>query len=339
MTDQPQREDDIAERTAEKPQATQPESAPAEANGTAAQSRQAPLAPLENNVRGCALVIEGGAMRASYVSGLVNVLLEQGIYFDYVCGISAGASVATNYVSRDMARTKRSFVDFAANPKMGGVGSFLRKHGLFNADYDYLGCIEDGSMPFDWQTFQANPARVRIQAFQRDTGRTVVWGRDHMQALEDLMACVRASSTMPGIMEPIEIDGQVMLDGSLGVGAGLPNHIAEDDGLERLFVITSRPAGYRKRELSAVRRRGVIRMMKDHPYARNAMLTRPGRYNEELAHLDELEASGKALVVRPLEMPVTRATRDVRELEHAYLLGHEQGIAELPRWREFLFGE
>ena len=130
-----------------------------------------------------------------------------------------------------------------------------------------------------------------------------------------------------------------MLDGSLGTGAGLPHHIAEDDGFEKLFVITSRPAGYRKYELSAVKRRGVIRMMKDHSYARNAMLTRPERYNEELAHLEELEKSGRALVVRPREMPVSRTTRDVKELEHAYLLGHEQGIAELPRWREFLFGE
>lgn len=338
MTDQPQRKDDTAERAAEKPQATQPESATVEVNETTPEPA-APLAPLENNVHDVALVIEGGAMRASYVSGLVNVLLEQGIYFDYVCGISAGAIVATNYVSRDMTRTKRSFVDFAANPQMGGMRSFLHKHGFFNADYDYLGCIEDGSMPFDWETFQANPARVRIQAFQRDTGRTVVWGRDHMQTLEQLMACVRASSTMPGIMNPIEVDGQVMLDGSLGEGAGLPNHIAEDDGLGKHFVITSRPAGYRKGELTAVKRRGIIRVMKDYPYARNAMLTRPERYNEELDHLAELEESGRALVVRPREMPVSRTTRDVKELEHAYLLGHEQGIEELPRWREFLFGE
>ena len=74
MTDQPQRKDDTAERAAEKPQATQPESATVEVKETTPEPA-APLAPLENNVHDVALVIEGGAMRASYVSGLVNVLL------------------------------------------------------------------------------------------------------------------------------------------------------------------------------------------------------------------------------------------------------------------------
>lgn len=294
--------------------------------------------PISNNVLDCALVIEGGAMRASYTSGLVNVLLEQGIYFDYVCGISAGATVAVNYLSRDMKRTKRSFVDFSQNPKMGGVKSFLHRRGLFNAEYDFAGCIEDGSMPFDWQTFSENPARLRIQAFQRGTGRTVVWGRDHMQSTEELMACVRASSTLPGVMEPIEVDGEVMLDGCLGQGAGLPTHIALDDGFDKLFVITSRPAGFRKDEVSAPEKQVYVRKMKDYPYARHALLSRPERYNQELDLLAKLEAEGKAYVVRPREMPVKSDTLDLAQLEHAYGLGHEQGMDELPRWREFLFG-
>ena len=45
-----------------------------------------------NNVRNCALVFEGGGYRASYTAGIVRVLLEQGIDFDYACGVSAGAS-------------------------------------------------------------------------------------------------------------------------------------------------------------------------------------------------------------------------------------------------------
>lgn len=70
-------------------------------------------------------------MRASYTSGLLNNLLEGGIFFDYVCGISAGASHTVNYISRDTDRAKRSFVDLALDPKFGGWLSFLRGEGLF----------------------------------------------------------------------------------------------------------------------------------------------------------------------------------------------------------------
>ena len=44
--------------------------------------------PLKSNVFDCALAFEGGGYRAAYTAGMVVVLLEQNIYFDYVCGIT-----------------------------------------------------------------------------------------------------------------------------------------------------------------------------------------------------------------------------------------------------------
>ena len=64
----------------------------------------------ENDVRDCALVFEGGGYRASYTAGIARVLLEQGIDFGYVCGISAGASHTVDYVSRDLWRTRVAFL-------------------------------------------------------------------------------------------------------------------------------------------------------------------------------------------------------------------------------------
>jgi len=135
---------------------------------------------LENNVRDCALVFEGGGYRASYTAGIARVLLEQGISFDYVCGVSAGASHAVDYVSRDLRRTRMAFLGYDGAEKTGGVRSLLSGKGYFNADYLYEGAMLDGFMPFDWDAFVANPARIRIQAFERDTGRTVTWTKDDM---------------------------------------------------------------------------------------------------------------------------------------------------------------
>ncbi|MDR1513359.1 MAG: patatin family protein, partial [Propionibacteriaceae bacterium] len=88
---------------------------------------------------GVALLFEGGGMRASYTSAVVDVLLRAGIEFGWAAGISAGSSNLCNYLSRDGARAKASFVEFAADPRFGDWRTFLRGRGLFDAEYIYEG--------------------------------------------------------------------------------------------------------------------------------------------------------------------------------------------------------
>lgn len=88
---------------------------------------------LRVNVPDVALIFEGGGMRASHSAGAVVTLLERGINFGHVYGISAGSSHTVNYVSRDARRAKASFVDLVRDPHFGGIGSFLAGRGYFNA--------------------------------------------------------------------------------------------------------------------------------------------------------------------------------------------------------------
>lgn len=46
------------------------------------------------------LVLEGGAMRGVYTSGVLDAFMEQDLYFPYVIGVSAGACNALSYLSR-----------------------------------------------------------------------------------------------------------------------------------------------------------------------------------------------------------------------------------------------
>ena len=79
---------------------------------------------LDITVPDVALIIEGGGMRASYTAGAMATLLQRGINFGRVYGISAGSSHAVNYLSRDIPRTKASFVDLVDDPDFGGIGLF-----------------------------------------------------------------------------------------------------------------------------------------------------------------------------------------------------------------------
>ena len=169
-------------------------------------------------------------MRAAHTAGVVASLIEHEVWLPYVCGLSAGSSNAINYIARDADRTRRCFVEIAGDKRFGGFGSFVRHNGFFNSDFLYIEAIENGPLTMDWEAYQANPTKLRIQSFERDTGRDVTWTRADTTDPLTTAALVRASSTMPFVMNPISLGGQVMLDGGLGTGAGIPLHMAEEDG-------------------------------------------------------------------------------------------------------------
>ena len=297
------------------------------------------MSELTTNVPDTALVFEGGGYRASYTGGFARVLLEQEFYFPFVCGLSAGASHTVDYVSRDLHRTRDAFL--AHKPEgvhPNGLASILQGTGYFNADYLYEGCIDDGTLPFDWETFCANPADVRIQAYERDTGRTQVWSKADMTDMSRMINLVRASSTLPGMMKPLPIDGKVYLDGGLGERAGLPLYLAEEAGYQRFFFVATRPRGYRKTPPTPRERRLLELVSRGHEKMLHDLMTRWERYNTELDRIEGLAREGRCYIVYPDEMPVSSATVDQDKLLASYNQGHAQGMRDLPLWREFLFG-
>ena len=50
------------------------------------------------------LVLEGGAMRGMFTAGVMDVLMENGVEFDSIVGVSAGAAFGVNYKSGQIGR-------------------------------------------------------------------------------------------------------------------------------------------------------------------------------------------------------------------------------------------
>ena len=65
---------------------------------------------LTPNVTDCALAFEGGGYREAFSAGVATVLMDAGIRFGYVCGVSAGASNTVDYVSDDKRRVREAFM-------------------------------------------------------------------------------------------------------------------------------------------------------------------------------------------------------------------------------------
>ncbi len=288
---------------------------------------------LTNNVPDTALIFEGGGMRASYTAGILNNLLENEIYFDYVCGISAGSSHTVNYISRDADRAKRSFVDLVLDPGFGGWGSFIKGQGYFRACYLYEETPYPGAaLPFDFDTFCANPARLRVGAFCRETGKMVYFTKDDMPGVAELMRIVRGSSSIPIFMPPTEFKGNWYVDGGLGGGVALD--IAKQDGYKKFFVVLSRPRGFRMQP--AGMKSFLKAYYRKYPLVADAMIGRYAVYNQTLEELEELERQGRACLVYPDVMPVSNREKNFKKLSDSYGLGYAQGKREAPKWKEFL---
>ena len=292
---------------------------------------------LESTVHDVALVFEGGGMRNSYSAGAVSVMLKHGLFFDDVYGLSAGATNAIDYVSRDAKRAKESFtacldgLDFRRRllPIIGAdsFGAVVRGDGLAHE-----GC----ALPLDFAAFQANPAHITLQAVDRDTGETVYFTRDDFTTEQALMERVRASSSYPIIMPPASIDGRALYDGGIGRGGGIMVPRAMDDGLRRFFVVCTRPRGFRR---PARPKRFYDAFFWRRPHMREALDTWNRRYDDELDQLDRLEAEGRAYVFYANDQGVRNTERDEEKLARNYERGRVQALSEFDKWERFLSGQ
>ena len=63
------------------------------------------------------LVLEGGAMRGIFTAGVIDVMMENGIDFPVVTGVSAGAAFGCNYKSKQPGRVLRYNLKYCREPK------------------------------------------------------------------------------------------------------------------------------------------------------------------------------------------------------------------------------
>ena len=56
------------------------------------------------NIEKVALVLQGGAVRGAFTAGVLDIFMENDLYFQYVVGVSAGALISLSYLSKQIGR-------------------------------------------------------------------------------------------------------------------------------------------------------------------------------------------------------------------------------------------
>lgn len=283
----------------------------------------------EHRMEKTALILEGGGMRATYSAGILAVLIEKGLWFPYITGISAGTTLLVNYVLRDVPRLRASFIDAAKDPNFAGMKHFIKGHGFFNAHYMYEEMIyDDGALAVDWQAWEKSDVEICIGAYNQDKGTMKYWHRDEVKSLRDLGRICRASSSLPILMPPTYIDGEGYVDGGVVDSFGIEE--AKRDGYEKFVIIPTHTRGFRREP--AKENLVYKKILRHHPKVYEAMMARSLHYNASMAEIERLESTGQALVLYPEEMPLTRTERDEAALIAGYNAGKLQAEKSFDEW-------
>ena len=277
-----------------------------------------------------ALIMEGGAMRGMFTCGVTDVFLEEGITFDAAAGISAGACLGCNFKSRQAGRAIRYNKRYSRDPRFCSFKSLVKTGDLYGADFCYRE-LPEVLDPFDNKTFEENPMTFYIGATDVDTGE-IRYHKCTDGGQKDLL-WMRASASMPLVSRIVEADGYRMLDG--GIVDPVPYRYMEELGYDRNVYILTQPKGFRKEKSSAL---PLIRTaLRKTPKIVEAMEHRHEVYNRQMAEIDEKEARGEILVIRPPEsLGISRTEHDPNELERVYQTGRREACRMLPEIRSFL---
>lgn len=276
------------------------------------------------------LVLEGGAMRGLFTAGVLDVMMENGIWADGVIGVSAGAVFGCNYKSGQIGRVIRYNTRFCRNWRYCSLRSLLLTGDLFGARFCYETLPEKLDL-YDYDAYTANPLPFYVVCTDVETGEAVYRRCDDSRG--ETMEWFRASASMPLASRVVEVGGRKLLDG--GIVDSIPIRYFESIGYERNIVVLTQPKDFVKKPSRGLKL--MKKLMRKYPKVAEALERRHEIYNETTAYIQKREAQGAALVIRPGKaLDIGRVEHDPEKMRAVYALGRQAAEEKLDAMRAFL---
>lgn len=275
------------------------------------------------------LVLEGGAHRAIYTAGVVDTLLENGINFDGVIGVSAGAIHGASFVSKQHRRSINYTLKYANDKRYMSFYSWLTTGNLVGEKFCYQD-LPEKLFPFDHQTFENSATKFYATCSNLVTGKAEYIYCDELRTK---LAYIRASASMPLVSRISRINNKLYLDG--GICDSIPVRAMQKLGYGRCVVVQTRAEGYQKKpnKLSWL----AALTYRKYPRFVAAIKNRHIMYNQELTDIEKMHQRGEIFVIRPSRLiKIKHMEKDLRVLQEVYELGRSDTITALPQLRKFL---
>lgn len=279
-------------------------------------------------IPGC-MVLEGGAFRGLYTSGVLDALMEEDINLSCTIGVSAGAMNGVHYVSGQIGRSARLNLAHRHDSNYVGRKAILRNRGVIGFDYAFHEFGRED--PLDAKTFW-NPRR-RYIAVATDclTGKARYFEKNKCS---DIMQAVRASASMPYLSRMVMLDGRPYLDG--GCACRIPYRFALHEKFQNIIVVRTRPRDYRK-TLKKKPSGAARRFYGAFPEFVRTLWRSDRKYNRQCDELEELEAKGRIFVISPSKpINISHLEGDMEKLGGLYYLGYDDTKSRMAELKTYL---
>ncbi|MCR5266332.1 MAG: patatin family protein [Cyanobacteria bacterium RUI128] len=274
-----------------------------------------------------ALILEGGAMRGLYSAAVLDVFMQKDINVDVIYGVSAGALFGLNYKSRQIGRALRYNLKYAHEKNYMGLYSLITTGDVMNRDFCFRKLVYELDR-LDFETYKNHPVEFYAVVTNMQTGCPEYIKID--DADKDL-EYFRASGSMPFVSKPVEVNGNLYLDGAMS--DAVPFKKVIESNYEKIIVILTRPLGYRKKKSYLPYKIVYGKYPRLVETAKNYYK----EYNDTMDLIEKYEAENKIIVLRPSELvKMKRVEKDRKKLQRMYDLGISDVGQRLDEIREYI---
>jgi len=272
-----------------------------------------------------ALVVEGGAMRGIFSTGVLDAFLEKTFNpFDIFIGVSAGATNIAGYLAGMYQRNLKVYTDYSLRPDFINWKKFIRGGHL--VDIDWLWDITIKEIRLNLEEIFNRNRDYYVGITDISTGKTV-YLRPDKNNLEEI---TKASSAIPIFYRKfIKLNGIEFADG--GVADPIPVIEAYRRGAKNIMVIRSRPYSYTMKPNSNHLFSKLY--LKKYPGLINAIKNRARTYQEAIDFIRNPPDGIRVFEINPPETFQTkRLTKDISILKQDYKCGYDIGMDIVKQW-------
>ncbi len=263
----------------------------------------------------------GGGLRGIYAAGVLDHCMDQGICFDLGIGVSAGSANLVSYMAGQRGRNYRFYIEYAFRKQYMSLGNFITKRSFVDMDYVY-GTLSNsgGENPLDYPALRDNPMEFYVVATDALTGEPKYFDKGDIK--QDDYSVMKASSAIPFVCRPYEVQGRAYYDGALS--DPVPVEKAFRHGCDRVIVILTKPEHVLRDPKKDEKLAAGIR--KRYPAAAEKLRKRAQQYNEGVALAREYAGQGKVLIVSPDDTcGVDTLKKNKESLQRLYDKGYLDG--------------